>query len=37
MAIATTSPFTKEDTRKNLAYYFDDDQIAVIQKNSSSG
>lgn len=30
-------PFTKNDTRKNLAYYFDDDQIGIVQRNEESG
>ena len=37
MAVATTSPFTKDKIRTQMAYYFDDDRIAVIQKNGTTG
>ena len=37
MAAATTSPFTKDKIRTQMAYYFDDDRIAVIQKNGTTG
>ena len=31
------SPFSKADTRTNLAYYFDDDQIGIVERNTTSG
>ena len=37
MAVATTSPFTKDKIRTQMAYYFDDDRIAIIQKNGTTG
>ena len=37
MATATTSPFTKDKIRTQMAYYFDDDRIAIIQKNGTNG
>lgn len=37
MATATTSPFTKDKIRTQIAYYFDDDRIALIQKNGTTG
>lgn len=37
MAKATTSPFSREKCRTQLAYYFDDDRIAITQLNLSSG
>ncbi|MDC0480344.1 hypothetical protein OAN76_02570 [Candidatus Marinimicrobia bacterium] len=37
MATATSSPFTKDKIRTQLAYYFDDDRIAITQKNTTSG
>ena len=37
MATATSSPFTKDKIRTQMAYYFDDDRIAIIQKNSTTG
>ena len=35
MAIATSSPFKKDHIRNNMAYYFDDENIAIVEKNSS--
>ena len=37
MAKATTSPFKKDIIRSQMAYYFDDDRIAIIQKNKTTG
>ena len=37
MAKATTSPFKKDIIRRQMAYYFDDDRIAIIQKNKTTG
>mgnify|MGYP003671185392 CR=1 FL=1 len=37
MATALSSPFTKGEVRGSLAYYFDDDRIAIVQKNKSTG
>lgn len=37
MATATSSPFKKDEIRNQLAYYFDDDRIAIVQKNKSTG
>ena len=34
MAIATTSPFKKDHIRNNMAYYLDDENIAIIEKDS---
>ena len=34
MAIATTSPFKKDHLRNNMAYYLDDENIAIIEKDS---
>tara|TARA_R110002051_G_scaffold19567_1_gene54369 strand:- start:714 stop:1136 length:423 start_codon:yes stop_codon:yes gene_type:complete len=34
---ATTSPFTKSKIRNEMAYYFDDDRIAIVQSNKSTG
>jgi hypothetical protein len=37
MAASTTSPFTKSKVKTQMAYYFDDDRIAIVQKNNSTG
>ena len=37
MAKATSSPFTKDDCKNNLAYYFNDDQIGIVEKNTTTG
>jgi hypothetical protein len=37
MATATSSPFTKDKIRTQMLYYFDDDRIAILQKNGSTG
>lgn len=37
MATATTSPFTKDKIRTQMAYYFDDDRIAIVEKNGTTG
>ena len=35
MASATSSPFKKDHIRKNLAYYFDDERIAIVERNGT--
>ena len=35
MASATSSPFTKNHIRNNMAYYFDDERIAVVERNGT--
>ena len=35
MAVATSSPFKKAHIRKNMAYYFDDERIAVVERNGT--
>ena len=35
MAVATSSPFSKDHIRKNLAYYFDDERIAIVERNGT--
>lgn len=35
MAIATSSPFKKDHIKNNMAYYFDDENIALVERNSS--
>jgi len=37
MATATTSPFTRDKIRTQMVYYFDDDRIAILQKNGTTG
>jgi hypothetical protein len=37
VTLATTSPFKKNTVRNNMAYYFDDDRLALIEKNSTTG
>ena len=37
MATATSSPFNKDKIQTQLAYYFDDDRIAIVQKNKQTG
>ena len=37
MAIATSSPFTRDKIRNDMSYYFDDDRIAILQRNSTTG
>jgi len=34
---ATTSPFTKGKIKNEMAYYFDDDRIAIVQNNKTTG
>jgi hypothetical protein len=36
-ATATTSPFKKDTIRNQIAYYFDDDRIAIVQNNKTTG
>jgi len=31
------SPFSKDDARKRLAYYFNDDQIGIVERNEQTG
>ena len=35
MAIASSSPFKKDHIRNNMAYYLDDENIAIVERNSS--
>ena len=37
VTLATTSPFKKNTIRNDMAYYFDDDRLALIEKNSTTG
>ena len=35
LALATSSPFKKSHISNNMAYYFDDNRIAIVEKNAS--
>jgi len=34
MGLATTSPVTKDELRNKFAYYFDDDRLGLLEKQS---